>query len=178
MSKRKMHRNWTKIYSIAIGCVIGLIIVVIAIALSGITLSSLNVLQSLIQAEATVLGFLGVVVTYLLTSYDTRLDRLEQQRFDTMKAHEDDKGSLWGKPYHGYIDKKIESIRLKKEDMAKTLGTNSFFLVASLILSIVALGMMNSNSPLLNFIGTLGLGFFFMGIFGIIVVFIQISQEA
>jgi tetrahydromethanopterin S-methyltransferase subunit D len=68
---------------LAIVCtIIGLVLGGLASFIAQISVNSKNMLQSLIQAEATVLGFFGLIVTYVLVSYDTRLDRFEQERFD------------------------------------------------------------------------------------------------
>jgi hypothetical protein len=45
-------------------------------------LVNLDALRALIEAEATVLGFFGLIAVYLLTSMDSRIDRLEQEKHE------------------------------------------------------------------------------------------------
>jgi hypothetical protein len=173
-----LNRIWKRNrYRITI-FIIALIIVVGAINIADIAISSKDVLQSLIQAEATILGFFGIIVTYLLASYDTRLDRLEQQRFDVRKSPDDlKKMEMLDFSYVDLIGTKIENIKQRKRDIAETMGIYTFFLILSLLLSIITLGMIDSNSAYLNFLSVLGLAFFFFGIVGILIGFIQISRE-
>jgi len=48
-----------------------------------------EMLKALIEAEATILGFFGLITVYALTSLDTRIDRIEQQFFDIKKETSD-----------------------------------------------------------------------------------------
>jgi uncharacterized integral membrane protein len=170
-----LNRIWNRYYTNIIAFIIALVVVISAIALTNIAISSVVVLQSLIQAEATILGFLGIIIVYMLASYDARLDRLEQQRFDTINMHKEE--SILGEPFFAHIDRKITSLKQTKKDITQSLGTYSFLLVLSLLLSIATLGMINSNSVFLNFLSGLGLAFFLSGIVGIVIGFIQISRE-
>lgn len=45
-------------------------------------LINLDALKALVEAEATILGFFGIVAVYWLTSIDSRIDRLEQEKHD------------------------------------------------------------------------------------------------
>lgn len=71
--EKLLKRIWNRNRYRIIIFIIALIIVVGAISLAGIAINSVVVLQSLIQAEATLLGFLGIIITYMLASYDARL---------------------------------------------------------------------------------------------------------
>jgi len=173
--EKTLNRLWGRIRIPLISTAISLIILGAATILADITISSVDVLQSLIQAEATILGFLGVILAYLLASYDARLDRLEQQRFDIIKMLEDESKTT---PHLDGINIRMMRIRRNKKDIALGLGAYSVCLVVSLVISIITLGMKNSSSSFLIFVSSLGLGLFFMGIVGVMMAFIQISREA
>jgi hypothetical protein len=160
------------------GILIGSIIMISALLISNITIISTSMLQSLIQAEATILGFFGIIVSYMLTSYDSRIDRLEQQRFDVRSSPDDlKKIGQFDFSFKDVIDEKIEYLKQLKKEIAKTEGLCVFFLILALISSIIMFGLQDFESPLSKNISALNLGFFFMGIVGIIIVFIQISYE-
>ena len=45
-------------------------------------LTNVDALKALIEAEATTLGFFGLIAVYWLTSMDSRIDRLEQEEHE------------------------------------------------------------------------------------------------
>jgi hypothetical protein len=95
---------------------------------------SADAMQTLIEAEATILGFFGLIAVYLLTSYDNRIDKLQEKILDSS-----DKA-------------KIESFsvaqqRLKNRKIRATIAILSALisLILSFFLSIVTLGLLSLN---------------------------------
>lgn len=133
-------------------------------------LNSLEMLQSMVQAEATILGFLGVIAAYVLTSYDSRIDRLEQQCFDTEQRG---LGTVTTNNTSQVeaIKKRMEKTRKLRKDAILSLGTSSIFLIVSLLLSITTLGTRNS------ILGGAGFYIFFGGISNLVSLFYQMSKE-
>jgi hypothetical protein len=162
--KKKLKEN----YRLVVVSLFISFVFIVAVLLKDITVNSM-VLQSVIQAEATVLGFFGIVISYMLASYDSRLDRLEQQRFDSEIENNLSKLEK--------IDKKIEELKGLKHSSTNGLGIYSLTLILALLFSIVTLGVRDFNLPIVNILGVLGLGFFFTGILGIVLSFLQMSAE-
>jgi hypothetical protein len=180
MPRRKMlNRIWYRIREVVVAFIVALVITIAAINIAKITINSAAVLQSLIQAEATILGFFGIIVTYLLTSYDTRLDRFEQQRFDARNSPADlKKVEIINISYLEVIDDKIRTLKRQKKEIAGSMGLYAFLLALSLLFSVITLGMIDSGSPYLDALSVLGLSLFFLGVVGIVIVFLQISTES
>ena len=61
--EKLLNRIWKRNRYRVIIFTIALVILISAIALTNIAISSVVVLQSLIQAETTLLGFLGIIIT-------------------------------------------------------------------------------------------------------------------
>jgi protein-S-isoprenylcysteine O-methyltransferase Ste14 len=163
--KKKLKEN----YQLVVVLLAISVVFIGAVLLKDITVNSIVVLQSMIQAEATVLGFFGIVISYMLASYDSRLDRLEQQRFDSEIENNSLKLTM--------IDSKISGLKALKKSSTNGLGIYSLILILALLFSIVTLGVRDFNLSIANILGVFGLGFFFMGILGIVFSFLQMSAE-
>jgi hypothetical protein len=133
-------------------------------------LNSTEMLQSLIQAQATILGFLGVIVAYMLTSYDSRIDRCEQQVFDFAFPR-------LGKetPEDLAIVQQLAGRTTKMKDLKKdalvTISITSIFMILSLLLCITTLGIKN------QILGSLGFYLFFGGISNMIFLFYEMTKD-
>ena len=57
----------------------------LSVRLGLITILSTDALKILIEAEATILGFFGLVAIYALTSFDNRIDKLEERIDDNVE---------------------------------------------------------------------------------------------
>jgi hypothetical protein len=121
-------------------------------------------LSSVIQAEATIFGFFGIAASYILVSFDTRIDRLEQQRFDCELANKDQAADSYRK--------KIASIKEAKKDLTKSLGLVGLILILSLLFSVLALGAVDTNSAFSETISYCGLSLLFVGVVVVVIVFI------
>jgi hypothetical protein len=114
------------------------LIVIVFLALSVIfyspVLTNENGLKALIEAEATILGFFGLMVVYMLSSLDTRIDRLEQQRFDISAKHADEASKL------GEVKNKVRGL---KKDIVRRSQIIGVMLVVSLLICIGLLGIQN-----------------------------------
>ena len=136
--------------------------------LANISLTSTNMLQSAIQAEATILGFFAIIGAYFLTSCDTRIDRLEQQLFDLSIS----KKNLMLEP----LTNKIEELKEIKKGSAGFIAIISSCVIISLLCSTIALGMKDANSPLAQGFSSFAFYLFFIGIGGIVFFFYMISR--
>jgi hypothetical protein len=158
-----LRRNAFYLFVTIVFLIIGIILGGLAEYVAEVSVNSKDMLQSLIQAEATVLGFFGIVVSYFLVSYDTRLDRLEQQRFDCELANKP-------QAVDSYC-KKMISLKEIKQSATRTLGGIGILFILSLLLSILALGAIDTNSTFSTGFAYFGLGAFFTGIVGLVLSF-------
>jgi len=71
-------------------------------------------LKSLIEAEATIIGFFGIIATYSLASIDNRIDKLEDKKFEF--------SSLAKKEELKVIDKRIKQMEKRKSLLFKWCG--------------------------------------------------------
>jgi len=133
------------------------------------TIISKEMLQSIIQAEITFLGFFALIGTYLLTSYDTRLDRLKQQLFDSEEKKNTHKINEF--------KTEMENVEATKRDTAYALALVSLMIITSLILSILVFGMADLNSATAKLLNMFGLTVFFVSIFCLIFLFIRIATK-
>jgi len=123
-------------------------------------LSKSDVMKSLIEAEATILGFFGLMIVYILKSLDDKEDRYVQMLFDLqmkgkdaqtillsgedleLVATERDKGIvIRGESRGGFLQKLIDRTNKQKKAIIRYTRTIGAYLVSSLLLSIWILGM-------------------------------------
>ncbi len=136
-------------------------------------LTNVEALKAMIEAEATILGFFGLIAVYWLTSMDSRIDRLEQEKHEyEMKKLEAETVSIEvAKPTTSNIDaltarlssltERIGMIQKRKENMTQELSTIGVMLVISLVASIGLLGfqstltdaLRNIESPFAQLVG-------------------------
>ena len=131
------------------------------------TVSKENMLRSLIEAETTIIGFFGIIATYVLMSIDSKIDKLEDRRFELREGKEDD----WTRRIENRI-----AVTEKHRGLAIRLSlTVGFYLVAALLLSILALGIPDA---LLSFFPCyMSMGLFFTGILGIFTMLRRLSKK-
>ena len=137
--------------------------------LGNISLASINMLQSVIQAEATILGFFAIIGAYGLTSYDTRIDRREQQLFDLHLSEVS--------PVYKQFEKKLNNLKENKRVFARLCAFITSLLIISLLFSTITLGMKDASSSLAKIFSGTALYLFFIGIIGIVYFFVRISRE-
>jgi len=153
MSQAKcwIQRNWKRFLKDVFMLTIPPLIFVCIAMLYGVVvvLAKETIMKALIEAEATVLGFFGLIIVYILTSLDEKEDRYEQQLFDLTekgKKHEEvpeelkhltsmSKGDMLGKALRHVHERRKTAIRY-----GSTIG---IYLVSSLLLSILTLGIPN-----------------------------------
>jgi hypothetical protein len=164
------YRQWLKKNKVLfiIAAVI-LSVTFIAIYIVRETFISKEMLQSIIQAEITFLGFFALIATYLLTSYDTRIDRLKQQLFDSEEKKNADKIAE--------IKTEIENVEATKRDTAYASALVSLMIIISLLLSLLVFGMADLNSNNARWLSFAGLTFFFVSIFSLIFMFMRIATK-
>jgi len=165
-------KKWIKFWAwlLSMGLALGLYILSsISNILGNISLASINMLQSVIQAEATILGFFAIIGAYGLTSYDTRIDRHEQQLFDLHLSEVS--------PVYKQFEKKLNDLKEKKRGFAKLCAVIASLLIISLLFSTITLGMKDASSSLAKIFSGTALYLFFIGIIGIVYFFVRISRE-
>ena len=122
----------------------GPIFVGIGMLISFVIINNAETLKTLIEAEATVLGFFGFIAVYALGSLDNRIDRLEQEIGD-MKLEDLKKGN--NKLENSTVCKSLCDRKLKIEEAKKRFGDIAIWagliLITSLATSIVGMGFAN-----------------------------------
>jgi hypothetical protein len=89
-------------------------------------------LTALIEAEATILGFFGLIFVYALTSLDNRTDMLNTAWFELRKDITPEYPPVWVKA--------VENVAKNKKKLVTNSLVAGIFLVVSLLLAILALG--------------------------------------
>jgi len=110
-------------------------------------------LTSLIEAEATILGFFGLITVYALTSLDSNIDRYEQQIFDLREKHweldllirPETEWEILGEEKIAFFNKRLSKIKEKKRKTVNSTLFTGAFLIGSLLSSILALGIPNDD---------------------------------
>jgi hypothetical protein len=134
-------------------------------------------LKALIEAEATVLGFFGLIAVYFLTSYDSRIDRVEEKILDLKSNLRDDQVSV------DTIKIDFESLKQKiikrKRRTVEGILSSLAGLVMSFLLSIYVLGLVtiNPQAVLAYQLSVPASMFLFIGIFGIFIMFYRMRKE-
>lgn len=105
---------------------------------------SIDMLKAMIEAQATILGFYGLIVVYALTSFDGRIDRLENQKFELNKEirfmTEEDREIWRSREKYVEISKTLINVqKIRKRTVDSTLF-NGILLIGSLLTSILGLG--------------------------------------
>src|SRR4030066_353041 len=137
--------KWEERHPKAKSAITWVILIVISLCLSGVffvisipfgflSILSTDTLKTLIEAEATILGFLGLMSVYLLTSFDSRIDKLEEKILDSL------------------IDVNLENLRslkqkikVRKRKASEAILAALTSLILSFFLSITTLGILNVN---------------------------------
>lgn len=153
-SKKWLKENLSAIISAISGFIAG----VVTFVFSYYMVYSKTMLQSMTQAEATIVGFLGLIAIYSLTSYDTRLDRLEQQHFDLEMTNNRDKAVS--------IYEKMKQVESSKSSSIAVVALVSLALIVSLLSSIATQGIVDFNSDSARILSIISLESLFLGIYG------------
>jgi predicted PurR-regulated permease PerM len=124
---------------------------------------NIDALKATIEAQATLLGFVGLITVYLLSSFDTRLDRLYQQRHDYSLKIPESKANISEKLKEETIrlTSIIQTISESKTKVVKKISLVALLMVVSLIWNIGLLGFQSDfakaiqdlDSPLYNIAG-------------------------
>jgi uncharacterized membrane protein YbhN (UPF0104 family) len=94
-----------------------------------------TMLKPLVEAEATILGFFGLIIVYALTSYDTRIDRLEQQKSEWTREKQ--------KEQVANVQTQINKIVSNKRRTAYYALVIGIYFFLAFLLSILVLGITN-----------------------------------
>lgn len=169
----KKHQDITDLF------VLGLVVFLLcwfSYSFGLIVILSADVLKTLIEAEATILGFFGLIAVYVLTSFDNRIDRLEKVSYDL--------ASILGT---GTITVRTAVDELKKQKRKIVWGIvlDGGVLFVSFFLSIMALGIVSMNTSQVEESAKMNLAyqitpvasmFLFIGILGIFFMLLRIGR--
>lgn len=146
---KRIHDISLKVVSVVLSLlIIGLLAFVSSLYV--LVLASADALKSLVEAEATIIGFFGIIAVYSLTSLDSRIDRLEQEK------HEYEIPKKFAEAYYpaeeihrlGFevanLENRIEKIQDEKQKVANQSSVIGVLLVISLIANIGLLGFQSS----------------------------------
>lgn len=157
-----LNQNWKQLVKEVLMLSIPPAILMFISILLGIAtvLAKSDVIKSLIEAEATILGFFGLMIVYILKSLDDKEDRYAQMLFDLQMqgkdaqtvllagedlrsvATERDKGiAIKPESRGGFFEKLIDRTNKQKKAIVRYTRTIGAYLVSSLLLSIGILGM-------------------------------------
>jgi hypothetical protein len=183
--KSWLRRWWKFLLMMTIIFAVGQFLVQVSKLYRSIAVSREPVLKSLIEAEATILGFFGLIVIYALTSYDRRMDRFEEQIFELAEKRKQEEVPK-ELPNRGVAKSKGEllvqalgNIQENKRELVSTALLVGSLLVLSLLLSILALGMGDTAEA--NMLCELAFYLFFIGIvsnFAIFYLFLRKTPES
>jgi len=129
------------------------IIYIIAPIFSISNLLNVDVLKLLVQIEATLLGFYGLIFTYMFNSLDIRQDRYEDQKFSIVQG-ERAKGSTGGfvilpigiGSEITFIEKKMEEINKSRKFIIRQIIITFSTLFSSMIIALCLLGLIDHAS--------------------------------
>lgn len=140
-----------------------------------IVILSTDVLKTLVEAEATILGFFGLIAVYVLTAFDNRIDRLYQAAYDM--AREKGDGTLF-RPT-------INQIKEQKRKIVWGTVIEGGVLFISFFLSIMALGIISANGIQIQEPTKMNLAyqmsqvasmFLFLGILGLLLMLLRMGR--
>jgi len=129
---------------------------------SSVAMANPEMLKALVEAEATIIGFFGLIFIYALTSLDSRLDRLEEELFSLTTNKQLEIPKELSQAETSKISLTISSIQTSKKKLVNDALRNGLLLVVSLLLLTLALG--TGQTGLGQMACDLGVGFFFLGI--------------
>jgi hypothetical protein len=173
-TKSQIRANW-KFYALVAIFLISMIITLqISQFFGAIAATKESMINALIQAEATILGFFGLIVIYALTSFDNRTDRLEEQLFKlTTEEHLNMKKEMLEREITR-LKSYLSIIRTNKKDLVNNTFGNGILLVSSLVLSILSLAQVQFGSSLCAG----AIYFLLFGIVGIFVILRSLAQNS
>jgi uncharacterized membrane protein YesL len=171
-TKSSFRENW----KIALLFVTIPVLLVVALQVSqffgSIAVTKESMLSTLIQAEATILGFFGLVAVYALTSFDNRADKLDERLFKlTTEEHPQIKKQMLELEISRLKENRDMIQKNKKNFVNSALGTG-FFLFLSLILSIFSFAQV----PFASSLATGAIYFLFAGIVHIFMIFNNLAK--
>jgi hypothetical protein len=144
----KRLAKWDKEFSERHPKAIWITIIVVSVALSltfflfsipfGVfIILSPDAVRTLIETEATILGFFGLIAVYLLTSYDNRIDKLEEKILDIGETDDTELRILQTFQWR---------IKNRKRRASNAIISALISLILSIFLTIVTLGLIGTNN--------------------------------
>lgn len=148
---------------------IGFVVIFLASLIYGLIAVAFKevMLKSLIEAEATIIGFFGIIATYSLTSIDNRIDKLEDKRFEFFSPAKREEWKV--------INKRIKHMKKRKSLLIGQVAFIGIYLIVALLLSILALGIPDNILSFL--ICVFSMSMFFAGIFGMFLMLYEIPKK-
>jgi hypothetical protein len=167
----KINREHPKVIWILIiifSSLLSVVFFLISIPFGFFIILSVSTIQTLIEAEATILGFFGLMIVYLLTSYDNKIDKIEEK----LDLADSNKVEL--------LCNRLDKIRERKRKACNTILSALFSLIMSFFLSITAMGILNAYSEpaaCALVVITIASTFLFIGISSLFVMVYRIGRE-
>jgi len=169
-----LQRNWKTVTELIGGLIAGYLLTF------GATVFSLSILdedaiQALIEAEATILGFFGIIFVYILKSLDDRETWCLDRWYDLSETGEHRDEPIGIPVTKGRIMReRYERIQKQRKDALRFAKRIIIFLIASLLFSIFWLGTMELAFQ--NLTNVLGSAIIFVGVLGIYLLFLAIVE--
>jgi len=137
-----------------------------------------TILKALIEIDAGMLGFWGIILVYALTSLDNDRDSLERQKFEILKQAAQAQGIKFSMAIKGsgedeyiaILDKKIEKSTHSLRKMRRDGMGNGVMFIISIVASVIGLGIPQNILALYFIIATAlyyfvaGAGFIFVSL--------------
>ena len=133
-------------------------------------------LPSLIEAEATILGFFGLIVVYVLSSLDSKIDRVEQ-RLHTRIREPLEKYKDLGGVLKTILTERLRNIEEKKRETVRSALFIGVYMIASLMLAIWALGIPLKHNDLSFVLSSYSLMFLFVSISGFLWILYSLGKS-
>lgn len=138
-----------------------------------------ELLKALLSAQATILGFFGIIAVYLITAYDNKMDKIEEQIQTS-----DDKGN-WYRTAR--LTRKQQKTKKRKQLAIMAIVFSLLGQFVSIILSIIALGLKSidvsgntestSNLVLVFLLNSVTTGLLFMGVASIVFLLLIMRKD-
>lgn len=143
-----MKEKWVSFIASLIGATILLSVLLVSRFFGSIAVTSESMLNTIVQADATILGFFGLIAIYAFTAFDNRTDRFEQQLFElTTEKHPNMKEDAL-ELEKSRLERHLVTIQRNKKELVDNAFGAGLFLVLSLILSMFSLAKVPFASDL------------------------------
>jgi len=120
---------------------------------------SSTILKTMIEVNATMLGFWGIILVYRLASLDKRIESSETQKFEVAKAIAENKECSMSEAmdfpddHLKFLETKIRKLTKSFNRLRRVALINSVMFIISIIASVIGLGLPENALALFFIIG-------------------------